>query len=307
MANGSPTDNKRANGRFRITIFYKKKVMMQFENKNVNFNIDFSANIVKDGFVNGGGRSNLYIYGLAKEKRNTLEKLVQLGQYGDINVQIEYSQTYSGDNYELLCYDDLTGVFNEIGEAEFKTNLILKSGAGSVVKAYSAKAYANDVFLTEVLRTEAQSMVDGQSIKNIVLTNVNEMSYPNGLCTTGNTYNTVKNLCAETGNTMFIDKGTVHISGANFIEVSKKTIDINFSNGLLEEPHIGQINFSKKYLKSQNNISFQFKSLLLPSLNMNDVISVLGKKYTVKRIMHTIDSRHGVAYSIIEGFKNGSS
>jgi hypothetical protein len=298
---------QRFNGRYRVTVYYKAQVLMQFQSDNVNYNIDFSANIIKDGLAHGGTRGNIYFYNLAESKINTFEKLIALGKSGDIQVSIEFSQNNQTNQYQLLSYDDVTGVFNDQGDCDYKTNLILKSGQGSVVKTFSAATYAPGALFSNVALAEGNKMVDNLSIKSCQVVSPNDYAYANGVSVTGNTFNYLTNLCNSTDNVSFIDKGVLYISRDDFIPSNpSKTTDINFLNGLLEPPHIGQINFTKKYLKKNTNLSFQFKSLLIPTLSINDVISVLGIFYTVKRVTHVIDTRQGIGYSIVEGFKNGS-
>jgi hypothetical protein len=224
-----------------------------------------------------------------------------------MHLSIEFSQNMNQDQYQLMSYDDVTGIFNELGETDYKTNFILKSGQGSVVKTFSCDTYQPGTLLSTVVANEGQKMVDGNSIQSCQIGGISDYTYSGGVSVTGNTFNYLKNLANSTGNTVFIDKSVIYFSSSGIIaNLPPKTSDLNFSNGLLEPPHIGQVNFNKKYMKHNSSVSFQFKALLMPSLNINDVISVLGEFYTVKRITHSIETRSGVGYSIIEGFKNGS-
>ena len=280
---------------------------MQFANSNVNYNIDFGANITKDSFGNGNSRSTVFIYNLSEDKRNTLESLVSQSKLSSMQFMIEYSYMYSQDQYQIITYDDVVGIYNELGENDYKTNLILKSGMGSLVKTFSSASYPPNTAASTILDSECKKLIDGNGIKNYVMKNIIDHIFPYGFTAVGNVYNYLKKLCYETDNTLFVDKGTLIVAPAQWlIDSNAYQRDLNFSNGLLEPPHIGQNNFTKKYKKNQSSVSFMFKSMLLPEVSINDVISVLGQKYTVKRINHVIESREGTAYSIIEGFLNGS-
>lgn len=296
----------RYNPRYRLTLFANKKVLMQFENANPNYNIDFSCNILKDGFSNGTARSTLFIYNLSSDKRNLIDTYLFQSLDGALQFQIEFAFN-ANDQYHLLSYDDVIGAYNEQGEADYKTNFVLKSGESKAVKYYSTASYQPNSKFSDIAKDQCSKMVDGNSVLSYVVSPlVTELFYPYGIAFSGNTYDNVAKLCYESNNTMFVDRGVVYISPDKWTDTTAKNKkDLDFTNGLLEKPHVGQVNFSKKYRKHHSSLAFQFKSLLLPDVKINDVISVLGVEYTIKRINHVIDSREGINYSIIEGYKNG--
>lgn len=297
----------RLNARYRLTIYYKNEIIMQFSNASVNYNIDFDVNIIKDGFGLGNTQSSIFIYNLSSTKRNSLESLISESRQSSMQLMIEVSLPYGQDQYQIISYDDIIGVYNELGEADFKTNLILKSGEASAIKQYASSSYPPGATLSEIMNKECQTLVDDNSIKGFNIVNMQDYTFPYGLSYVGNTVSYLKKLAYQTNNAFFIDRGIIYISQSNWMPVDTRIpLNLNYSNGLIEPPHVGQLNYSKKYNKKYGSVSFQFKSLLLPDVDINGIINVLGSNYTIKRINHTIQSRQGIAYSVMEGFKNDS-
>lgn len=295
----------RFDGTFRLTVYYQGAVLMQFSNPNVNFNIDFDADIVKDGFKNGNTRNSIFIYNLSSDKRNTLQALISESRQTSMQFMIEVSIPYMEDQFEVITYDDIVGVYSELGESDYKTQLILKSGEASAIEQYSSVSFPPGATLSQVMNLECQSLVDGDSITNFNTQNMQDHTFPYGIAYVGNTFSQIKKLAYEYNNTAFIDKGVLYIAQNNWIPVSNQVIQqLNYSNGLLESPTVGQANYSKKYNLNQGAVAFQFKTLILPTVNINDVLNVMGVYFTIKRISHTINSREGIAYSVMEGYQN---
>ena len=298
----------RFNNRYRVTLYYQGNVLMQFFSDNVNTNIDFEANIIKDGFSNGNSRSTFFFYNLSPDKRNTIEALVTQSKLSSMQLMIETTFVYGQQNqYQLLTYEDVVGAYNEQGDGDYKTNLITKSGEANIVSVYGASSYPPGTKLSQILPVECQKLVDGNSIKSVSIKSIIDYTFPYGYVFSGNLFNFLSKLCYENGNLMFVDNGVLTVAAASWFNSNNPYQNtLNFYNGLLEAPHVGQNNFTQKFQSDQSSVSFMFKALLLPGIAINDSISVLNQQYTVKRINHSIRTRAGEAYSVIEGYVNGS-
>jgi hypothetical protein len=293
---------KRFNPIYKLSLLFNSNTWMSFEGE-AGKTIDFDAFILKDGFSNGNVRSNVFLYNLSEDKRNALESQISLSEQSSLQFKLECKLNNITTEYGVLTYDDIDGAYNERGEPDFKTNLILKSGENAKSFVISSASHPPGSQLTNALNAECKKLIDGKSVTSINVRVIDQV-LPYGLAYHGNVYDSIAKLCYETNHSLFIENGVAKIYPRNWNDINNLTHDLNFANGLLEAPHIGQTSFTKKYRKKNSKVSFLFKSLLLPGISLNDVIKVLGVNYTVKRINHVIQTSSGVAHSVIEGLKN---